>query len=116
MNVKQSKTVIILSHYGMSSAEPALSHKLLDGYLGLLRLQEQRPASILCYGEGVKVACEGSPFLEVLAALEAQGVSLGICTTCLKHFQLLDKLRVGSRGKMEDVVKAHLEADKVITL
>jgi hypothetical protein len=66
--------------------------------------------------EGVKLATQGSPVLDLLQALEAKRVSLVVCQTCLNHFQLADKLKVGLVGGMGDIIAAQAEATKVITL
>jgi sulfur relay (sulfurtransferase) complex TusBCD TusD component (DsrE family) len=51
-----------------------------------------------------------------LQALEANGVPLVICQTCLNHFGLADKVKVGIVGGMTDIIEAQWRADKVITL
>jgi len=59
---------------------------------------------------------EGSPLIEQLKALEAKGVHLILCSTCLNHYGLLDKVQVGIIGGMTDLIEAQWRADKVITL
>jgi sulfur relay (sulfurtransferase) complex TusBCD TusD component (DsrE family) len=59
---------------------------------------------------------ESSPVLDVLQSLESQGVRLIICKTCLEHYGLLEKVRVGIVGGMGDIISAQWLADKVITL
>ncbi len=68
------------------------------------------------YTGGVKLVCEGSPILAELAALEAQGVHLVICKTCLDYFGLADRVRVGVVGGMTDIITAMWMADSVIEL
>ena len=45
-----------------------------------------------------------------------KGVQLIVCTTCLNHFKLMDKLQVGDAGGMKEIVEAQWQAQKVITL
>jgi sulfur relay (sulfurtransferase) complex TusBCD TusD component (DsrE family) len=59
---------------------------------------------------------EGSPLIEQLKALEAKGVHLILCSTCLNHYGLPDKVQVGIIGGMTDLIEAQWQADKVITL
>ena len=54
--------------------------------------------------------------LEALQSLEARGVRLILCGTCLNWFGLTDRLRVGIVGGMTDIIEAQRLADKVITL
>ncbi len=100
----------------MGSADQALQHKLLDTYLRLLMENGSLPAAICFYTDGVKLVVEGSPFLERLAQLGQLGVRLIICSTCLNHFGLVDKVRVGIVGGMPDILEAQARAAKVITL
>jgi hypothetical protein len=51
-----------------------------------------------------------------LTEIEQTGVRLIICLTCLKYYELLDKLRVGIIGGMSDILEAQNKANKVITL
>ena len=48
--------------------------------------------------------------------LEAEGVSVLVCGTCLTHFSLLDQKRVGETTNMLDIVTSLQLADKVISL
>ena len=105
-----------VTHDGMGSADPALQHTLLRKYLLLLQENDSLPDAICFYTSGVKMVVEGSPVLDVLKSLEARGVRLVICRTCLDHFGLLERVRVGIVGGMGDIIAAQSLADKVITL
>lgn len=112
----ESAIVILVTRNGMGEAEPALQHKLLQTYLKLLNEGQMRPAVIAFYAEGVKLVTTGSPVLEPLRALEAAGVRLVICSTCLNHYGLSEQVQVGIVGGMTDIIEAQWRADKVITL
>ena len=100
----------------MGSAEPALQHKLLDTYLSLLLDNQNLPAAICFYTDGVKLLVEGSPLLERLSQVEQAGVRLIVCSTCLGFFGLEGKVRAGIVGGMPDIIEAQARAAKVITL
>jgi selenium metabolism protein YedF len=109
-------TVILVTGDGMGRADEALQHKLITTYLKLLDNSNTLPAAICFYTEGVKLVTSGSPVLEVLRALEAEGVHLIICSTCLNYYGLQDQVEVGIVGGMTDIIEAQWRADKVITL
>jgi sulfur relay (sulfurtransferase) complex TusBCD TusD component (DsrE family) len=111
-----SDSVILISREGMGSGDLQLQRKLLQTYSTLLIENRSPPAAICFYADGVKLIVEGSPLLESLSQLEEQGVHLIVCATCLKHYGLLDQVRVGIVGGMGDILEAQLQADKVITL
>lgn len=112
----RSSTVILVTNDGMGKAETPLQHKLMHTYLGLLNEHDLLPAAICFYTDGIKLVVEGSPVLEELRSLEAKGVHLVICSTCLNYFGLTDKVQVGVVGGMTDILEAQWRADKVITL
>src|SRR5208283_2773308 len=115
--VQDSKSVLIqVIHDGMGVADQALQHTLLRKYLLLLQENQTLPGAICFYTSGVKMVVEGSPVLDVLQSLEVQGVRLIVCKTCLDHFGLLEKVRVGIIGGMGDIIAAQMVAGKVISL
>lgn len=85
-------------------------------FLSLIDDAGTLPAKILFYTDGVKLACEGSPALEQLKALEAKGVELLLCSTCLDYFGLREYVKVGVVGGMPDIIEAMQRATKVIGL
>ena len=59
---------------------------------------------------------EGSPVLNALKSLEEKGVKISSCSTCLDYYGLMDSLRVGKAGNMQDLIENQWQADKVITI
>ena len=109
-------TVIQITNDGMGKGDQALQHKLIVKYLELIQMNEHLPNAITFYTDGVKLVVDGSPALEQLRALESKGVRLIICSTCLDHYGLGEKVAVGIVGGMTDIIEAQVKAEKVITL
>ena len=109
-------TIILITNNGMGKAEPALQQKLIAKYFELLMQNTNLPAAICFYTEGVKLTVAGSPVLEQLKVLEAKGVRLIICSTCLDFYNLNGQTQVGIVGGMSDIIEAQTKAAKVITL
>jgi len=112
----KSSITIVINNEGMGRTDPPLQQKLIQIYLRLLDEGATLPATICFYADGVKLVVEGSPVLEQLKTLEAKGVMLLVCQTCLHYFNLRDKVRVGIVGGMPDIIAAQWHAQKVITL
>ena len=108
--------LILIRSNGMGEAPAPLQQKLLHTYLSLLDQSGMLPGAIGFYADGVKLVVEGSPVLDVLKSLEARGVTLIICSTCLNYFHLAEKVQVGVVGGMTDIIAAQWTAAKVITL
>lgn len=111
-----TNTVILVTRDGMGHADAELQHTLATKYFQILLDDGKLPAAICFYAEGVRLACAGSPVLDVLRALEAAGVRLIVCTTCLNYYGLAEQRAVGLAGGMGDIVEAQWRADKVIAI
>lgn len=109
-------TAYLFTHFGMGHAPQDLALTLASKFLQLTLQSGQLPGKILFYTEGVKLACEGSPALDLLAQYEQAGVELVLCSTCLDYFGLTAQVRVGIVGGMGDIIEAMQKAAKVITL
>jgi len=109
-------TVLLVTRDGMGTADVELQLKLIDTYLRLLLEGGDLPAAVCFYTEGVRLVVERSPLLELLQEVEARGVQLVVCSTCLGYFGLTEKVRVGIVGGMADILEAQARAEKVITL
>lgn len=111
-----SNSVLLFTRYGLGDAPQALQQLLAKKFLSLLVDSGALPAKILFYTDGVKLACEGSPVLEQLGALQARGVELILCSTCLEYYNLTEQVSVGIVGGMPDIIEAMQKAGKVISL
>ena len=116
MSVPDSDTVLLITRNGMGDAEPELQQKLITTYFKLLDENNILPAAICFYADGVRLAVAGSPVLDSLKSLEAKGVRLILCSTCLNYYSLTDQARVGIVGGMADIIEAQRRAGKVISL
>ncbi|MDF2905711.1 MAG: selenium metabolism protein YedF [Herbinix sp.] len=107
-------TVVALSSDKMGEGDEKLGHILMKGFIYALTELEELPEIVLMYNNGVKLAVEGSESLADLKLLEAQGVEILSCGTCLNHYQLTEKLGTGSITNMYTIVEKLSKARKVI--
>jgi intracellular sulfur oxidation DsrE/DsrF family protein len=108
--------VVMIPGNGMGHADLPLQHTLIKKYLSLLDDQHPVPVTICFYTEGVRLVTEGSPVLALLKALEARGLELIVCRTCLEYFGIAHQVRVGRVAGMTDILDAQMQADKVVTI
>lgn len=111
---KISSNVVVLSSNLMGGGEEALGKTLMKAFIFALTKQDSYPKTILLYNSGAFLSCEGSDSLEDLKALEAEGVEIFTCGTCLNFYGLTEKLAVGGVTNMYDIVEAMSNAGKVI--
>ena len=87
---------------------------LIKGFIFAVTQLDTLPKAMLFYNGGGTVTTEGSAALEDLKSLEAQGVEIMSCGTCVDYYGLKDKLAVGSVTNMYNIVETQAKATKVI--
>ena len=104
--------VVAVTSPRMGEGNDELGAVLMKGFLYALNQQDTLPATILFYNGGAPLTCQGSQSLEDLKSLEAQGVEILTCGTCLNYYGLTDQLAVGEVTNMytitEKLTGAHL--------
>lgn len=106
--------LVVISSETMGEGDPVLGKTLLKGFIFALTQQDLLPQTILFYNGGAHLTCVGSASLEDLRSLEAQGVEILTCGTCLNHYQLTEKLAVGGVTNMYVIAEKMLQAASVI--
>ncbi|MDO4490892.1 MAG: sulfurtransferase-like selenium metabolism protein YedF [Lachnospiraceae bacterium] len=110
----KTSNVVVLSSNCMGEGEEALGKALMKAFIFALTKQDTYPAKILMYNSGAYLSCQGSDSLEDLKLLEAEGVEIFTCGTCLNFYNLSEKLAVGSVTNMYDIVEMMSSAGKII--
>lgn len=110
---KGNKVVVISSSY-MGTGDDELGAVLMKGFIYALSQQDELPKTILFYNSGAKLTCEMSPTLEDLMSLEANGVEILTCGTCLNHYGLTEKLKVGGVTNMYVITEKMMQADLIV--
>ncbi len=110
---RKAKEVVVLSSDKMGEGDEKLGRALMKGFIYAMTEQDSLPQTVLLYNNGAKLAVEGSDSLADLKLLEAQGVEIMTCGTCLNHYGLTEKLGVGSVTNMYVIVEKMNAATKV---
>lgn len=108
------KTVVVIDRDQMGDGNDELGKILLKGFIYALGQQDTLPQTLLFYNGGVTMACEGSPVLDDLKSLQANGVSLLACGTCLNFYGLADQLQVGEVTNMYTIAETMTQADLIV--
>jgi len=110
------KIMIIVASDCMGRGDDLLGSKLMAGFLKTIKEMGDDLWRLVLINGAVKLAVEGSSVLPQLIELKDQGVSIFSCGTCLMHFDLMEKLKVGEVTNMLDIVTSMQVADKVINV
>ena len=110
------KIMVMVTSDKIGHGEDGLGAKLMASFLKTLREMGDDLWRLVFVNDGVKLTIEDSAALEDLISLEKDGVHILVCGTCLSHFNLMDKKRVGETTNMLDIVTAMQLAGKVVNL
>ncbi|MBQ1411051.1 MAG: sulfurtransferase-like selenium metabolism protein YedF [Oscillospiraceae bacterium] len=111
---RRGNTVVAVSSDAMGSGSDELGRQLMKAFLYAVSQLDELPKTILFYNGGARLTTEGSLSLEDLKSMEAQGVQILTCGTCLNYYGLTEKLAVGGVTNMYSIVETLAKADKVI--
>lgn len=107
-------TVIAFDSDVMGRGDDSLGKTLMKGFIYALAQLEELPKAMIFYNAGAKLTVEDSASLEDIKTLEAQGVEVYTCGTCLNFYGLTEKLAVGSVSNMYTIVETLSAAGKVL--
>ncbi len=111
---KKGDLIVVVSSDRMGSGNDELGKVLIKGFIYAVTQLDTLPKKMLFYNGGATLTVEGSDSLEDLKSLEAQGVEILTCGTCLDYYQIKDKLAVGGVTNMYSIVESMAEAGKII--
>lgn len=114
--VASGATVLAVSSDVMGRGEVELGGILMRSFFHTLGEVEPLPQTIIFFNTGARLACAGSPVLDDLRAVEARGVEILVCGTCLSYFGIKERLGAGQVSNMYDIAEAMLGAGKVVNL
>lgn len=106
--------VVVLSANVMGGGDEKLGKTLMKAFVFALTKQDVLPDTILCYNSGAYLTCEGSDSLDDFRELEAEGVNIMTCGTCLDFYGIKDTLAVGTVTNMYDIVETMEKAKLII--
>lgn len=111
---RQDDFIVVVSSECMGTGNDELGAVLIKGFLFAVSQLETLPAKIIFYNGGARLTTEGSASLEDLRRMEAAGVEILTCGTCLDYYHLKDKLAVGGVTNMYAIVEAMTEAGRIL--
>ena len=106
--------IVVVSSDRMGTGNDELGKVLIKGFIYAVTQLDTLPKKMLFYNGGATLTVEGSDSLEDLKSLEAQGVEILTCGTCLDYYQVKDKLAVGGVTNMYSIVESMAEAGKIV--
>jgi selenium metabolism protein YedF len=107
-------TVVQITGTTMGTGDDELGELLMRSFLKTQAQLEEPPAAIIFYNQSVTLCCKGSELLDDLRQLEASGIEIIACGTCLNFFGLSDHLEVGRVTDMLEIATRLATAARVV--
>ena len=79
---------------------------VMRNFFETIRSTKEIPHTIFFLNAGVKLTTLDEEISSILEDIESMGTEIYSCGTCLKHYHLEDKIRVGNRGASTQVIEA----------
>ena len=111
---RKNGMVVVLSGNVMGTGDEKLGTSLMKAFVFAVTKQDVLPETIVCYNTGAYLTCEGADTLEDLKSLEAEGVNILTCGTCLDFYGIKDKLAVGTVTNMYEIVETMEKARTIV--
>ncbi len=105
---------IAFSSDRMGEGDNDLGDLLIVNFVKAIKDLEVLPRQMLFYNSGVKLGTAASPVSSHLKEIEAMGVELFFCATCVDHYSLREKISTGSLSNMFEIAQMMASAASVI--
>jgi selenium metabolism protein YedF len=112
--VDPRKLLVFIDGETVGRGSEELGAILMRSFLFTLKELSPLPWRIIFINSGVKLATDGSPYLDILNELIALGTNIISCGTCLDYYRIKDKLMVGKISNMYEIESSFLDATSVI--
>jgi selenium metabolism protein YedF len=118
INLEQDNNNVLLfistDQLGQGSTE--LGRILMRNFIYTLTKRDNLPQAIILMNSGVRLSIKESPVIEELANLQARGVLILVCGTCLDYYELQEQQQAGQVSNMYDITDLLFAARMVITI
>lgn len=111
----RTQLVVYINAETMGRGDDELGRVIMGAYMETLAHFARDISHVIFVNSGVRLACEGSPVLDHLKDLADMDIEMLCCGTCLNHFNIKEKLQVGSVSNMFTILEIISKADKVLS-
>lgn len=85
--------------------EEELGKILMESFFETMKVTRELPKMIFFLNAGVKLTTLNEEISQILKEIEAMGVEIFSCGTCLKYYNLESELKVGYRGTSNHIIE-----------
>lgn len=111
---KENILLVLTSH--VIGRDEALGRVLMKGFWETMKVTKEVPDMVFFMNTAVRLTTTDEEFVSILKEIEAMGVEIFTCGTCLDHYGLANGLKVGYRGTTNHIVEGIKDFSKVVWL
>ena len=108
------KHLLVIIGTDTMGKEEELGRILMKAYFETIRAYKEVPHTIFFLNAGVRLTTTNEEIFPILKDIEAMGVEIYSCGTCLKHYGLEADLKVGHRGTTNLIVEGTKDFSKTV--
>lgn len=105
---------ILVAHDVLGGNDKELGEVLMKAFLGCISKLSRQPAVMAFMNKGVKLVLPESSACEYIKELEKKGTKILVCGTCTTHFNITDKIAVGTISNMFEIMEMVTGADNTL--
>lgn len=106
--------IVVFSSDKMGEGDEDLGEILMSNFIKAIKDLEKLPSEMVFYKSGVKLLTPDSPVSEYIADIENMGVRILVCSTCVKYFSLVEKIRTGTLSNMYEIAQVMASAGHIV--
>ncbi len=109
-------TMFVIASEGLGRGDDGLGRRLMMKFVQQLAAMTPRPHVVAFYNAGVNLLLPSAPEIDALKTLEADGVDLIACGTCLEHYGTRHTIVTGRVSDMREIVTTMAASEKVVVV
>ncbi len=109
-------TMFVISGDGLGRGDEGLGRRLMVKFVRQFAGDGAPAARGRVLQRGREPCCHRRRVADALKTLEADGVDLIACGTCLDHFRIRDKIVAGRVSDMREIVTTMAASEKVVVV
>jgi selenium metabolism protein YedF len=108
------KDILLIISSDTMGKDEGLGKVLMKAFFETMKVTKEIPHTIFFLNAGVKLTTTNEEIIPILKDIEAMGVEIFSCGTCLKHYNLESELNVGYRGTTNHIVEGMKDFKKTV--
>jgi selenium metabolism protein YedF len=113
---KDDSYVVVFTKNRIGEGSEELGEALIGAMLNSLLELDKQPKKLIFMNSGINIVIEGSIVLHSLRDIEAKGVEIIVCGTCLDYFGKMDELAIGRISNMYEIMESMTGVGNVINI